>query len=137
MEATSILFDEDDVEIVAQNAHESIVRATNGTGGKWGGSRPGKTQNRLRNFAQVHEDLMDEYFRAENEPRSDGSGFNGPRCSEDLFERRYRMPRSVYNRVFEKVTTLSQVLVLGDRCDASGRKGISALVKVTAALRML
>lgn len=94
-------------------------------------------KNCPRDHAAALENLKDAYFRGPNEPRSDHSGYVGPKYSENDFERRYRMPRVVFDRIYTATVNFSDFLKAGLRRDCRGKQGIHPLFKVTAALRML
>lgn len=100
------------------------------------GSAAGKGANVLRDFAGAHTRYMLRYFWPHNEVRP-GTNLYGPSQSEVAFERRFRMPRFVFNRVLVTVCNGSPYMCQGLRPDATGRKGISPLMKVITALRQL
>lgn len=101
-----------------------------------GGSLPGKSANVQRNFEAAHYNYMVKYFWPGNLMRP-GTNQRGPEQSESSFERRFRMPRSVFNVIFEKVVLHSAYMRKGLKPDALGRMGISPLVKVMCALRQI
>lgn len=72
---------------------------------------------------------MDEYFRALTEMRADGSGFLMPRCSKAEFERRFRMPREVFERLYENVISKTHYLVSGNKVNAAGKKFLTSTVE--------
>eukprot|EP00171_Calliarthron_tuberculosum_P004333 IDg4333t1 len=110
---------------------------------KRGGSYPGKKGNEERYFTDSHNRYMVKYFW----PRDELRPFNpslpgslpryGPTASEKSFERRFRMPRAVFDRIFQVVVQHSAYFRQGLRPDATGRLGISPLIKVITALRQL
>ncbi len=55
---------------------------------QWGGSRKGRAPNKERDFAGAYAKLVKDYF----------SGPNSVHDEAD-FERRFRMPRSIFNRI--------------------------------------
>lgn len=136
-EATNLVFQDDDLDILA--ALESEMANKNQVSGikDWDGSLPGWQDNKPSNYAEVHEHLMDEYFKAPTKYWSDRSGYLGPRWREAEFERRFRTPRNIYDLLYEKITLKYDYLVAANRFRASRKKVISLQVKVTTALRML
>jgi hypothetical protein len=61
---------------------------------EWGtGSRPGKAKNKARDFKGAYERLFKNYFSTDPPPV----------YNETDFERRFRMPRAVFNRIKEKI----------------------------------
>lgn len=88
-----------------------------------GGSRPGRAPNierfRERGAIQLHRD----YFAANSV------------YSSQAFRRRFRVSRSLYNRV--RATLLVFDGFFHTKKDAAGKKGLSTDQKLTAALRML
>ena len=59
---------------------------------KWGGSPPGKKGNKDRNFASAYERIIQDYFVGEN------STYN-----EQDFDRRFRLPRNVFDKIYNRV----------------------------------
>ncbi len=66
-----------------------------------------------------------------------GSSLFVPVYFEDLFERRFRMPRYVFNTLYLETRAASSYLRLGNSPNCTGKKGASALQNVAAALRQL
>jgi hypothetical protein len=61
---------------------------------EWGtGSRPGKAANKARDFKGAYERLFKNYFSTDPPPV----------YNDTDFERRFRMPRAVFNRISEKI----------------------------------
>jgi len=89
----------------------------------WGGSLPGKAPNKARNFLAAKQKLVRQYFSGE------ASVYD-----EHDFERRFRMPRSVFMKVKEAVIGEAPFI---QKADAAGRPGIDPLVRLTACLRRL
>ena len=90
---------------------------------QWGGSREGRTPNKNRDFIGAAAQLDRDYF-------------NGPESthSEADFERRFRMPRVVYEEI--------EAAVLGEepfvqKKDIVGKPGVNPRVKLVACLRHL
>eukprot|EP00644_Phytophthora_capsici_P011367 jgi/Phyca11/118956/e_gw1.37.259.1 len=90
---------------------------------KHGGSQPGKTANIDRDFTAANEMLVRRYF-AET-----------PLHDDRTFARRYRMSKSLFMRVHDEL--ISHYPYFRQRFDATGKPGISSLLKITAAFRML
>jgi Plant transposon protein len=92
----------------------------------------GKAPNRERNFAEKMASIRDDYFVDDEDVRRD-SGI-GKRYTEEEFERRLRMPRSVFDEVF---VVVSQDRYFRERNDATGKPGAFPIQKVVSALRQL
>lgn len=58
----------------------------------WGGSRPGRSSNKKRDFVGAYNRLVSNYF----------SGL-ASKYNEEDFERQFRMPRSVFNRIQQAI----------------------------------
>jgi hypothetical protein len=112
----------------AQNSIELLLEEMNDDDDDseegWGGSRPGRAKNKARDFAGAYQRLVHNYF-------------SGPasKYDENDFERRFRMPRSVFNKIQEKI--IGKGLFEHRKMNLSGRKGIHPLVRLTACLRRL
>lgn len=89
------------------------------------GSYPGKLRNKRRNFKMALERILTHYF-----------GFNGepPVYDEKDFERRFRMPRSMFMRLYNDVKDEPW---WQQRPNATGQLQAHPLVKLVAALRVL
>lgn len=61
---------------------------------QWGGSRKGRAANKPRDFVGAYEKLMGDYFNGSDSVYSEAD-----------FERRFRMPRHVYDRIEAKHRT--------------------------------
>ena len=87
-------------------------------------ARPVKNKmgNRDRGFEAGHKRIWDDYF-AEN-----------PLYSDDLFKRRFRVSRHLFNRILARCEQLPFFI---QRPDAAGKMGASSLQKVVAAFRFL
>jgi hypothetical protein len=92
-----------------------------------GGSVPGRAPNRDRALLQGAIDLDKDYFNRLNLVIV-------PRLEPD-FERRYRMPRSLYEKV--RAGVLEVDAYFSQRSDAAGVIGASTDQKITAAMRQL
>ena len=101
---------------------------------KAGGSQLGKAPNIERHFNASHRRYMLKYFWPSDIMRP-GSRCFGPEQPEKAFETRFRMPRSVFNTIFQSVVPSSDYLSKGLRPDATGKLGISPLLKVICGLR--
>jgi hypothetical protein len=102
-----------------------------------GGSRKGNAPNMNRPFAETHSRFLLKYFWPFDQIRPDSSNEYGHRAPEEAFERRFRMPRVVFNRLFEKVVQQSQYFHKGLNPNAVGQTGITPLLKVIVAIRTL
>jgi hypothetical protein len=89
----------------------------------WGGSRPGKAPNKNRDFVRAYERLVSQYFQGVESIYDEGD-----------FERRFRMPRAVFNRIADAVFGKGMFVL---RHDATGKAGIHPLVRLVACLRLL
>jgi hypothetical protein len=93
---------------------------------EWGtGSRPGKAKNKARDFKGAYERLFKNYFSTDPPPVYD----------ETDFERRFRMPRAVFNRIKDAI--FDKGLFREKVANFSGKKGIHPLVRLTACIRRL
>ena len=101
------------------------------------GSQPGRTRNIERGFADGHLRIMLDYFWPTTETRPDGSNMMGPVYTEEQFERRYRMPREMFNKILHATTADCAFLRAGLQPNCTGKLGASPLQKVMAALRQL
>jgi hypothetical protein len=92
---------------------------------KWGeGSLPGKAGNKLRDFDGAFQRLMNNYFNG-----------TASKYAENDFERRFRMPRSVFYNIWSKI--YGKGLFTEHIKNYSGEKGIHPLVRLTACLRRI
>jgi hypothetical protein len=90
---------------------------------KVGGSKPGKAPNKDRDFAMAHDRLVQDYFSGEN------SIYN-----EVDFERRFRVSRPVFNRIYDAILYKGK---FSHKKDATGKLGIHPLVRTVACFRYL
>ena len=90
---------------------------------KWGGSRPGKSPNKERGFEIAHERITKDYFSGEE------STYN-----EQDFERRFRLPRNVFDTIYNKILGKS---IFIQRKDAANKLGIHPLCRFVACIRYL
>ena len=88
-----------------------------------GGSRPGKSPNIERFRVEMHHRMISDYFCDE------------PVYGPNLFRRRYRMQRSLFLTIMEKVSQRDNYFI--QKVDACGYVGLSSHQKCTSALRML
>jgi hypothetical protein len=94
-------------------------------GRKWGeGSRIGKAPNKPRDFKGAYERLVKNYF----------SG-TASKYNELDFERRFRMPRSVFYAIYSKI--YGKFPFVESKINFSSSKGIHPLVRLTACIRRL
>lgn len=100
-----------------------------------GGSMKGKSGNIQRKHHATHVRFIEKYFWPSSSLNL-STGANGPAHPESTFERRFRLPRVVFNALFRGALT-SEYFTKGLKPDACGRLGIAPLVKVIAALREL
>ena len=89
----------------------------------WGGSRPGRAKNKNRDFLGAHQRFMTNYF----------SG-NDSKYNEEDFEKRFRLPREVFLRIYEQVSGEDPFV---QKQDMFGNPGISPIVRLVACLRKL
>ncbi|XP_065860788.1 uncharacterized protein [Euphorbia lathyris] len=76
-----------------------------------------------RNREEAHQNMYDDYFSS------------NPRFDANTFRRRFRMSRTLFQRIIDAVTTHN--VYFQQRTDAVGRVGLSSIQKVTAAMRIL
>jgi hypothetical protein len=84
----------------------------------WGGSRPGEAKNKNRDFVGANQRVMANYF----------SGAES-KYDESDFEKRFRMPREIFERICQAV--LGEGLFV-QRYDLLGKPGIFPLVRLVA-----
>jgi Plant transposon protein len=94
-----------------------------------------RAANKDRDFVVGHRRLMLDYFWPFEAERDDHSGRFGPVYDERDFERRFRMPRSVFNTIFAAVGEDNEYQRLGLKRDATGILAATPLQKVVAAIR--
>jgi hypothetical protein len=95
------------------------------SGREWGkGSQVGKAPNKARDFEGTYTRLIANYFNGE-----------GSKYDENDFERRFRMPRVVFYRIYGAI--FGKGLFVQSKLNFSGKKGIHPLVRLTACLRRL
>jgi hypothetical protein len=87
------------------------------------GSRPGKSPNIDRHRHEMHARMMSDYFADE------------PVYGPHFFRRRYRMRRSLFLTILDRVCARDDYFV--QKIDAFGFLGLSPHQKITSALRML
>jgi hypothetical protein len=122
----------DNDEIISILALVTTEIATRETASEMGGSAVGKAQNRERSFALKMASIRDDYFIDDDEVRQDGG--IGKKYREEEFERRFRMPRSVFDEVF---VVVSQDRYFRESKGATGKPGDFPIQKVVSALRQL
>jgi hypothetical protein len=84
------------------------------------GSRPGKSANKNRSFGVAYERLVEDYFSGTV------SVFN-----EVDFERRFRVSRDIFTRIFHSILNKG---LFCQKFDAVGKAGIHPLVRTVACL---
>jgi hypothetical protein len=89
------------------------------------GSRSGKAANSERFFGDKTLQIREDYFIGEDVLRVNG-GLE-KRYTQEEFERRFRIPRSVFNDILPVVSVDEYVQA---RSDATGKAGASCLQKV-------
>jgi len=89
------------------------------------GSEAGRRPNRPRDFDQGMRGIMRDYFGVDGQP---------PVYGEDTFERRFRVPRSVFMRIYEAIRDRP---FWRQSINATGRPQAHALQKLVAAFRVL
>jgi hypothetical protein len=91
--------------------------------GGWGGSKPEKAPNKKRDFGAADALLCQHYF-------------SGPEAIYDEidFERRFRMPRTVFNRLLNGVTGRGKFI---QHQQLIGPPGITPLLRLVACLRII
>ncbi|ETP03402.1 hypothetical protein F441_19628 [Phytophthora nicotianae CJ01A1] len=90
---------------------------------KHGGSVPGRSPNKRRDWHGRHTRLLQQYFGPD------------PIFEEAVFRRRYRMSRRLFSHIAHSVTNHDTYFV--QKRNAAGLVGISTFLKITAALRVL
>ena len=126
--------DEEDVDLsVALACHHHLLilrtwsrrRRRIGATRRRPGSVPGRRQNKQRDFAEGLLRIRRDYFGMNGEP---------PVYDERDFERRFRVPRSVFMRIYEDI---KGELWWQQRPNATGRLQAHPLQKLVAAFRVL
>ena len=102
------------INILSQSTNDSMI---------WGGSRPGKSPNKERDFELAYERITKDYFSG------DDSTYN-----EQDFERRFRLPRNVFDTIYNKILGKS---IFIQRKDAANKLGIHPLCRFVACIRYL
>ena len=139
--AMSYIFDEsmEDAELTSAIwLHMQMMSVANAVMNRYrhAGSHIGHKVLR-RDFLGAHKSIMEHYFWMDDKIRQDGSGRFGPLYGQVLFERRFRMPRNVFDTLFTAAVQYSDFIRASLRADATGRFGASPLQKVVAAMRCL
>jgi hypothetical protein len=119
---SSIIVDESLDEAV-EVAISTLAGAEDYEPGPWGGSHPGKSPNKDRDFAGAYDRLITDYFSGEDSV-----------YDEQDFERRFRMPRSIFEKVHDGIMGRGSFI---QREDCTGKPGIHPLCRLTAVLRMI
>lgn len=120
---------EEDMEFQSfKRANEDLISSflmantINQRSSKKRGSTIGR-KNIHREFEASHNRIFDDYFA------------DSPRYNDNLFERRFRMPRSLFLRLMSEVEKHS--VFFQQKQNATGKIGASSLQKCVAAIRML
>jgi hypothetical protein len=92
-----------------------------------GGSLPGKAKNRDNGIAEGAERIDWDYFSR--------GGLDSAPLAESEFERRFRMPRCVYEMLREGILETDDYFL--QKNDALGKSGASTDQKMVCALRLL
>ena len=120
MEASS---DDDDDEVLAtlsaivasaQHCMDGSSTSSSEEDDLWGGSRVGKSQNFARDFENAYTNLLSHSFSGEQSV-----------YSKDHFERRFGVPREVFQKVHDEIMGES---IFVRKKDALGREGIHPIV---------
>lgn len=85
-------------------------------------SQPGKSENTKRDFQEGYHRLWNDYF------------CDTPKYGSRDFERRFRVPKSVFFKVYNAIHGKD---IFVQRRDAAKKNGIHPLVRMTAALRIV
>lgn len=101
-----------------------------------GGSRLGRSAKIQRNYAEAHQRYMFKYFWPVDLNRSNTAQC-GPQQNEETFERRFRMPRQIFDRACTTSIAHSAYLRKGLKPDCTGRMGITPILKVICTLWQL
>jgi hypothetical protein len=126
----SMLFDDKDdmIGTVLHGAHAAAQVVAQETAGtkptpKWGGSKKGKSPNLERDFVGAYNKLISHYFSGTD------SLYN-----EQQFERRFRMKRSIFNRLWDALNGCDPFI---QKFDAAKKPGVHPLCRFVACLRIL
>ena len=90
---------------------------------RWGGSIPGKSPNKERNFEAAYEMIMSDYFSGED------STYN-----EQDFERRFRISPDIFDTIYNRIVGKSLFV---HKMDATKKLGIHPLCRFVACIRYL
>jgi hypothetical protein len=118
--------DDDDAVTMDTAQHARVAAAvclavsttTNADGPGPHGSIAGRKANMSREFEVGVQRMMTDYFN--ETPRNDGN----------MFARRFRMPRAVFDRIYKDVSALPEFVC---KFDALGKPGLHPLQRVVAA----
>jgi len=134
LSADAMLEDREDLQIasvVAAHLHALRHRQKRARGSRvhrrprYAASVPGRRPNMRRNFRSGLRAILRDYFGLNREP---------PVYTEGDFERRFRVPRSVFFRIYNAV---KDRLFFAQRINATGRLQAHPLQKVVAAFRVI
>lgn len=103
----------------------------------WGGSPPEKRPNVFCDFQSAHRRLIVDYFWPEDIARDDSSNQAGQMFSAEKFERRFRMPRYIFDGIFSAVGRDCSYLRAGLKPNCVRQMVGTPLQKVVACFRYL
>jgi hypothetical protein len=120
--------DDDDGDValfLTESLKEFIFHGDDAKNGSHGGSIPGREANVAQDFDAELDGLKHNYF-----------GLNGarPLYNDNLFARRFGIPRAVFDMIFASLRTRRE---FRQRKDALGKSGIHGLQRITGAMRIL
>ena len=112
--------------VAARVASQVVTCQSDQSGGakrQWGGSKKGKAPNIGRDFVGAHKQLANHCFSGESSL-----------CNEEQFERRFRMKRAIFDKIFGAAHGNQPFT---QRQDAAKKDGIHPLCRLVACLRVL
>ena len=112
------------LNVLAEEEEEELRRQRAKKRRYHGGSRTGKVENVKRDFVGAYEVVVKHYFSGAV------SLYN-----KETFERRFRYPKVVVERVWQEVDGCYPFILMANR--ATGKAGIRPLVRFVACFRML
>ena len=129
--STSSSDDDDVLHLVAEAANllaldivDSDDTSSSDEGPRWGGSAPGRRPNKPRDFEAAYQQLRRHYFSGQQSLYDEGD-----------FERRFSVPRSIFQRVWEAIHGHLPFVRRVNR--ATQKPGIHPLTRLVACFRML
>lgn len=124
--------DSDEEEMIIM---KMIIEKKREQGSGWSGSESGRNMNRFRDTETILQRLMNQYFNAPDELRTDGTLGLGPIFNGEEFARVYRMSQSCLRFVFSTLSANDSFFSFSK--DAAGKPGIPPILKVVCALNQL